>query len=100
MGYDWENCPPYVKKMIDKLKREIKKMIQENFVGFYIHGSLALGGFNPDRSDIDVLVVTNTTITVDTKKILAQFFLSESNSPIPIEASFLSRDQLKVWKHP
>ncbi|MEI2358527.1 nucleotidyltransferase domain-containing protein, partial [Mesobacillus zeae] len=35
-----------------------KEMISEKFIGFYIHGSLAMGGFNPKSSDIDVLVVT------------------------------------------
>lgn len=100
MGYDWENCPPYIKKVVEKLIRESKKIINENFVGFYVHGSLALGGFNPDRSDIDVLVVTNVSMMLHTKKMLAHLFLNDSNSPIPIEISFLSRDQLSVWKHP
>src|SRR5699024_3594932 len=100
MGYDWENCPPYVKKMIDKLKREIKKMIHENFVGFYVHGSLALGGFNPDGCDIDVIVATNTSMTMHAKKMLAKLFFNDSNPPIPIDISFLTMDHLSVSNHP
>jgi streptomycin 3"-adenylyltransferase len=32
-----------------------------DLVGVYVHGSIALGGFRPDRSDVDVLVVTRWT---------------------------------------
>src|SRR5699024_3363097 len=75
-------------------------IIKENFAGFYIHGSLAMGGFNPNNSDIDVLVVTNKVLTSSIKRDLAQFCLNHSNSPIPIEISFLHKKQLKYWNHP
>lgn len=100
MSYDWETCPSNIKKFISDLKRGIGQVIKENFVGFYIHGSLAMGGYNPNISDIDVLVVTDKSLKVDTKRILAQFFLNHSNSPFPVEVSFLSKEQLRDWQHP
>jgi hypothetical protein len=32
-----------------------------DLVGVYVHGSVALGGFRPERSDVDVIVVTRWT---------------------------------------
>lgn len=100
MGYDWETCPQEVRDFIRNLNKGIQRIIKENFVGFYIHGSLAMGGFNPRSSDIDVLVVTNKAIGVEIKWLLAHFFLEYSNSPFPVEISFLNKEQLKDWKHP
>ncbi|WP_236560920.1 aminoglycoside adenylyltransferase domain-containing protein [Pontibacillus sp. HMF3514] len=89
-----------MKEFIFNLQKEITKIINDDLVGFYIHGSLAMGGFNPNSSDIDVLVVTENSITVQTKRELAKLFVKHSNSPYPVEISFLNKDQLKDWKHP
>lgn len=56
------------------------------------------GGVNPNDSDI--LVVTDKTMKVEMKRTLAQLFLDYSNSPFPIEISFLNKGQLKDWQHP
>jgi len=100
MGFNWETCSSDTKEFIFNLHKVITKILNDDLVGFYIHGSLAMGGFNPNSSDIDVLAVTEDPITVQTKRELAKFFLNHSNSPYPVEISFLNKDQLKDWKHP
>ncbi|WP_010649791.1 aminoglycoside adenylyltransferase domain-containing protein [Oceanobacillus massiliensis] len=100
MGYDLSACPSDVKDFIINLQKGISEIVNDRFVGFYLHGSLAMGGFNPKSSDIDVLVITNESMKVEDKRNLAQFFLNYSNSPYPIEISFLNTEQLKDWKHP
>ena len=93
-------CVPTIKDFTFHLQQEITKIINNDVIGFYLHGSAAIGGFNPSASDIDVVVVTNNPITGRTKRALASFFLKFSNSPFPIEISFLHKDQVKQWQHP
>lgn len=100
MGYNWKTCLPDIKNFIFDLSYGIKGVISNNFAGFYLHGSLAMGGFNPISSDIDVLVVTNKSIGIEEKRILTKYFLNYSNSPYPLEISFLNKEQLMEWKHP
>jgi predicted nucleotidyltransferase len=100
LPYSWPDCPNKVKNAVLNLLNGIKKLIKEDFKGFYIHGSLAMGGYNPSRSDIDVLVVTNESISVQTKRELAKFFLNHSANPYPIEISFLKEEHLGNWNHP
>ncbi|TMW71174.1 aminoglycoside adenylyltransferase domain-containing protein [Alteribacter natronophilus] len=100
MNFKWESCTPYVQSLVSTLQDEITKIINDNLLGFYLHGSLAMGGFNPKSSDIDILVLMEETITVDMKRQLAALLLKYSNSPYPIEISFLSEAQLKNWVHP
>ncbi|WP_143521958.1 nucleotidyltransferase domain-containing protein, partial [Pseudomonas sp. 2995-3] len=68
MGYQWNSCPSDIRDFILNLQKGITENISEDFVGFYLHGSLAMGKFNPNSSDIDVLVVTKKAMTVETKR--------------------------------
>lgn len=51
---------PYsdVNQTISLLVNKVQDVLQEQFVGMYLYGSLATGDFNPESSDIDFLVVT------------------------------------------
>ncbi|MFP3471291.1 nucleotidyltransferase domain-containing protein, partial [Micrococcus sp. SIMBA_144] len=89
-----------VNNLILSVQKEMTTILNDDLVGIYIHGSIAMGGFNPDQSDIDVLVITNKAIEVESKRELASFFLKCSNSPYPIEISFMNQEQLKFGKHP
>ncbi|WP_404470573.1 aminoglycoside adenylyltransferase domain-containing protein [Sutcliffiella horikoshii] len=84
----------------NKLTDTIRAITEENFLGIYIHGSWAMGGFNPDRSDVDLLVVVGNSLDIATQCRLAKFLLANSNDPYPIEISFLTQNQLKNWTHP
>lgn len=44
MEYNWETHPSKVKDFIYNLKTDIQKIIGETFIGFYVHGSVAMGG--------------------------------------------------------
>ena len=44
--------------VLQRLLAEVRAVLGEQFVGLYVHGSLAGGGFDPQRSDIDFVVVT------------------------------------------
>lgn len=89
-----------VQRFIEQLQSKMEDIVKQNFVGSYIHGSLALGGFNDTSSDIDLIVVTETALSVSAKKQLAALFLATSTHPYPIEISFLYVAQLQSWQHP
>lgn len=49
---------PDVNEVLNLLLSEARSVLDEQFVGMYLYGSLASGDFNPESSDIDFLVVT------------------------------------------
>jgi predicted nucleotidyltransferase len=98
--YGWADAPLDVRNQIEQFCRAVQAILPDNVGGIYLHGSLAMGCFNPMRSDIDLLVVTEHGLTVETKRDLAQILLRTSNAPRPIEISFLNRAQLRPWEHP
>ncbi|WP_053365687.1 nucleotidyltransferase domain-containing protein [Bacillus sp. FJAT-27245] len=100
MTYSWAESTPEIKEFVFSILNKTKEILCDNFIGFYLHGSLAMGGFNPASSDIDILVATERSIEIETRKRLAKLFLTYSNNPFPIEISIINREQLKKFEHP
>jgi hypothetical protein len=89
--YALKNCPPAVDRQIEAFVLRSQEILDDDLRGVYLHGSLALGCFNPATSDIDL---------VDTKRRLAEEILRRSNAPRPLEISFLHSRQLRPWHYP
>ena len=43
--------------LLKEFSQKIKTFLNHQYVGVYLHGSLALGCFHPQKSDVDVLLV-------------------------------------------
>lgn len=65
-----------------------------------LHGSAASSGFEPARSDLDVLVIVDETPKYDDLAGLASGLLHLSNQPHPIEFSIIAQQALTDWVHP
>lgn len=86
-------------------------VVGDALVGVYAHGSLALGCFNPRRSDLDVLVVVERSPTFEERAELAALFSRVSGpagslspeQPVglrPLELHVVRTDELRPWRHP
>lgn len=51
--------------MLAQLMLYINRLLNQDIVGVYVHGSLALGDFNPETSDVDFLVVTRQELPAE-----------------------------------
>lgn len=58
---DWEM------DILDKIVNQSRKIFGDELIGIYLHGSMAMGCFNPDKSDIDLIFVIRDHI-MDTQK--------------------------------
>ncbi|WP_295153138.1 aminoglycoside adenylyltransferase domain-containing protein [uncultured Ruminococcus sp.] len=54
--------------LTDVFVRESIEILGDDLVGIYLHGSAVMGCFNPEKSDIDLIVVVSDTITDDIKR--------------------------------
>ena len=62
MNADADKFPtpyPDVNQVLLTLLDNVRAILGDYFIGLYLYGSLATGGFEPGRSDIDFLVVTS-----------------------------------------
>lgn len=98
--YSWDDSPQPVRRRVEELTRRLREILGENFLGIYLHGSLAMGCFNPSRSDLDVLVVTQDPMAAGTKRRCVELLLRVSKAPAPTEVSFLVHEDLHPWHYP
>ena len=100
MQYGWADCPQPIRAQIEGFTQNITQILGDNLTGVYLHGSLAMGCFNPARSDIDLLVITQKTMTPEARRATAYGVLAASGHPNPIEVSFVRLSCLHPWQYP
>jgi len=59
--------------VLEELLTRSRNLFNQQFVGLYLHGSLALGDFDPQHSDIDFLVITREDLPEDAISALEAF---------------------------
>jgi hypothetical protein len=68
--------PPAASRLIDALLAGLREALPDNLQGAYLCGSLALGDFDPEKSDIDLLAVTERPVSDAGMRRLAAFHAS------------------------
>jgi predicted nucleotidyltransferase len=82
------------------LASRLHAFLGEALVGVYLHGSIVLGGFNPELSDLDVLAVARRRTTVEEKRRLIEILADASGHPAPLEFHLLDQADLRPWQYP
>ena len=89
---DWEM------DILDKIANQSRKIFGDELIGIYLHGSMAMGCFNPDKSDIDLIFVIRDHIT-DTQKMQFMNCIVDANKSAPSKGIELSIVKQKYCKH-
>ena len=88
--------------MLDTLLPGIRDRLREKLVGLYLRGSLALGDFIPETSDIDVLAVTEWPVNDAEFATLAALHAQIAALPHPyanrVEMAYIDRAALRRFK--
>ena len=88
--------------ILDKIVDKSKQIFGAELTGVYLHGSMALGCFQPDKSDIDFIIVIKDNIT-DKQKLMFMNEVVELNKAAPskgIELSIVKEAYCKEFLYP
>ena len=87
--------------MLQRLLAGVQAVLGEQFVGMYVHGSLATCGFQPGRSDVDFLVVTAGTLPEEMLRALETMHARVRDSGLRwatrLEGSYIPRRALRCY---
>ncbi|KQL54268.1 hypothetical protein AN964_12715 [Heyndrickxia shackletonii] len=87
---------------IEKFLHEVCSLFQHrlgtNLVGIYLHGSLAMGCFQPAKSDVDVLIVVKETLTINQKQNIIRDILELTE--YKLEMSILLERDVQEFQYP
>lgn len=79
----------FYEDLLDKIALAAKNILGETLTGVYLHGSLAMGCFNPAKSDIDLILVIKGEMT-DWQKRQFMESVAELNAQAPAKGLELS----------
>ena len=58
---------PY-QNILEEIVKHCKAIFASNLTGIYLHGSMVMGCFHPQKSDIDLIIVVDTDIPAEQKQ--------------------------------
>lgn len=91
-----------MKKIIDEFVKCSKDILQDKLTSIYLHGSAVMGCYNNKKSDIDLIVVVNDSMTDDSKRKYMDMVV-ELNSFAPakgIEMSIVTKQVCNPFTYP
>ena len=90
------------KNLTDEFALRSKEILGNNLAGVYLHGSAVMGCFNPKKSDIDLIVVTNEKLSDDIKRRFMDMVveLNEHSPQKGIEMSIVLKNVCKPFFYP
>ncbi len=92
------DLPSEVEEYLEAFAIRVRDVLGEELIGSYLHGSGVLGGFNPARSDIDILVVSLHPLTQNQRTRMCQE-LGGVSLPVPaatLEMSVVTSDTCRT----
>ena len=92
---------PY-QNIIDAFIAAAKEIIGEQLTGIYLHGSLAMGCFNPEKSDIDLIIIIEDNISDEQKvKFMERVVALNQQAPAKgLEMSIVLRQYCNPFVYP
>ncbi len=89
-------------ELLDEFVGLCRKVLGEGLTGVYLHGSMAMGCFNPDKSDIDLIAVTEEGIGDEQKMSLMEGIVAlNGRGPVKgLEISFVRREYCRPFVYP
>ncbi len=88
--------------MLGSITDGFKQALAGNLAGVYLHGSAAMGCFNPAKSDIDLLIVVHEQLSTEKKKEIIRFILllADQTPQKGLELSVVTKDALQHFHYP
>lgn len=91
-----------INDLMIQVNEQIKEILEDNYVGVYFHGSLRLGSFNPNKSDLDFIIVVKNKLDYKTKEQIWDKMLENEKLFLKkgFEFSVVLEENCKNIKHP
>ena len=90
------------KTLLEEFVSQSKAIFGANLTGIYLHGSAVMGCFNPEKSDLDLVVVIREDISDETKRKFMDLVveLNKQAPPKGLELSVVKECVCKPFEYP
>jgi streptomycin 3"-adenylyltransferase len=91
-----------MEQLLQRFTDRSKEILRDNLVGVYLHGSAVMGCFNPEKSDIDLIIVVKDSMSNADKRAYMDMVV-DLNADAPakgIEMSIVKKDVCSPFVYP
>lgn len=95
--------PNEVSFLLDRLSADLPIILGDELTGIYLYGSLTQNAFNPERSDVDCIIVTKSELSGNQFTDLTAFFeemIQADRWAMRLQATILIRDEVLKMNSP
>lgn len=92
-----------IRQYLVRIAAALGEVLGDKLIGLYVHGSLATGSFHRERSDIDLLAVTDRKLTPAVREATARMLVRLSDARPThgdIEVSVIAEEYARAFSHP
>jgi len=101
MEYEFPgSAPKQVKELLGEVLAVLYSILQEDLVGIYLYGSLAMECFNPKSSDIDVILVVKERLSKENSKRIVKYLKRACSKQKRLELSIIGADVVENPTYP
>lgn len=89
-------------ELLEKIKNGCCDIFGDLLTGIYLHGSIVMGCFNYEKSDVDIIIVVKDAITDAHKRLFMEMIVSMNKKAPPkgIEISIIREDVCRPFVYP
>ncbi len=93
---------PRTERLIKRFAERSGEILQDDLVGVYLHGSAVMGCFNPEKSDIDLIIVVRRPLPDPVKRAFMDMVILHNASAPPkgIEMSVVLENVCRPFVYP
>jgi streptomycin 3"-adenylyltransferase len=95
-----KKTPEFVREALRETLSGVHSILQDNLVGVYLYGSLAMGCFNPKSSDIDIVLVVRKGLPEEQRKKVLEYLKGVGSKDRRIELSIVREDVVRNPRYP
>jgi predicted nucleotidyltransferase len=95
-----KEAPKPVKEFLGEMLSCLHSILQEDLVGVYLYGSLAMGCFNPESSDIDLILVVRKRLLKGQRKRVIEYLKRVCSKSRRIELSIIRENVVRNPQYP
>jgi predicted nucleotidyltransferase len=94
------NTPRFVKDLLEETLLRLHSILRDNLIGIYLYGSLAMGCFNPESSDVDTILVVKKRSSQEQRKEIIEYLKGVCSKDRRIELNIVCEDVVRNPRYP
>lgn len=98
--FGWADAPPHIRHHLMACVDTLQHILHDDLTGIYLHGSLAMGCFHPERSDVNLLVVVRQNLEASQLWAIIWLMIQQSGSPQAYTLAVTREGHLFPWRYP